>query len=318
MNRLVEDLLDVSRITRGKIDLKKDTIDLRVVVENALQTSRPFLQERNHDLSLSLPEFPLVVHGDATRLEQVLVNLLNNAAKFTEPEGRITLAAERDGDAALLRVRDTGRGIPQEKLPGIFDLFNQANPSLDRAQGGLGLGLTLVDRLVRKHGGTVTATSEGPGCGSEFVVRLPLSDSNLQAMSPPRPLEAGTGESFDVLLVDDNVDAAETMRELLELWGHRVRVAHAGHAALGEADARAPDLVLLDVGLPDMDGYEVARTLKAGTGTADIPLIAITGYGQEHDRRRATEAGFDHHLVKPVEPEGLQALLTIIGQGRGK
>jgi signal transduction histidine kinase/ActR/RegA family two-component response regulator len=318
MTRLVEDLLDVSRITRGKIELKKDEIDLRSVVENALQTSRPILQERKHDLRVGVPDVPLTVYGDATRLEQVLVNLLNNAAKFTEPGGTISLDAERQEETVTVRVRDTGKGIPQDMLPRIFDLFHQVDPTVDRAQGGLGLGLTLVDRLVRMHSGTVAAFSEGPGKGSEFVVRLPLSERPQQEIvSPPRSSEDREKTPLNVLIVDDNEDAAETLSQLLEMWGHYVRPVYTGEEALKAIKEKAPDLVFLDLGLPDLDGLQIAKRLKGEPATAMIPLIALSGYGQERDRQQSREAGFDHHLVKPVDPEQLPPILYALTKAKG-
>jgi PAS domain S-box-containing protein len=314
MVRLVDDLLDVSRITRGKIALRKAPVDLAAVVATAVDTSRPLIEARRHTLTISLPERPVRIEADAARLAQVLANLLNNAAKYTEVGGRIDLTAERADGEIVLRVGDNGTGISPEMLPRIFDLFTQAESGLDRAQGGLGIGLTLARRLVEMHGGTVEAASDGPGRGSDFVVRLPvLTEPAAEAAAGPaksftgRPAADG---SRRVLVVDDNVDSAESLALLLELYGHDVRLAHDGLTALEEVWASAPDVVLLDIGLPKMDGYAVARRLREEPSLAHVRLIAMTGYGQEEDRLRAREAGFDHHLVKPVDLDSLRELLA--------
>jgi CheY-like chemotaxis protein/anti-sigma regulatory factor (Ser/Thr protein kinase) len=284
---------------------------MAVVAARAVETSRPLIDERRHHLTVSLPDEPLWVAGDAARLAQVVANLLNNAAKYTEPGGRITLTVARDGDAVVTRVRDTGVGLPPETLSSVFDLFTQVDRSLDRAQGGLGIGLTLVQRLVELHGGTVRAHSDGPGRGSEFVVTLPvLADAPQPAAeSSPAAAQAEAGGPRRILVVDDNVDGAESLATLLKLLGHEVHVAHDGPAALrATADVR-PEVVFLDIGLPGMDGYEVARRLRR-PGRTEALLVALTGYGQEEDRRRSREAGFDHHLVKPVDPAVLEELLA--------
>jgi signal transduction histidine kinase/CheY-like chemotaxis protein len=316
MSRLVEDLLDVSRITRGKIELKRDWIDFRTVAENAVQTSRPALEERRHDLRLILPDSPLLVYGDSARLEQVLVNLLNNAAKFTEPGGEIGLLAEReDEDRLIVRVCDNGKGIPPEKLRHIFDLFAQVDSVADRTQGGLGLGLTLVDRLVRMHGGTVAALSEGPGCGSEFVIHLPASGHPVER---PRASESPSpnGASFDALVADADPDAAREISQWLEREGHRARVALTGQAALQEAAAHPPDLVFLNLELPDMKGEEVARALKSRESAAKITLVAVSDLEHETDRQQSRVTGFDYRLTQPVDPELLQTILRAITKRR--
>ncbi|MFN3649439.1 MAG: PAS domain S-box protein [Armatimonadota bacterium] len=318
MSRLVEDLLDVARITRGTIELRRERASLTEVARHAAQTARPFLEQRRHQFVLDLPDEPLELEGDPTRLEQVVVNLLTNAAKFTPPEGRVELRLRHEGECAVLRVRDTGKGIPAEMLPQIFELFTQVNPTIDRAEGGLGLGLTLVRNLVRMHGGTVEARSEGRGRGSEFVVRLPLLPPGYEgvpapaagvAPGAPRPV---TGTR--VLVVDDNRDASETLGDLLSLWGYEVETAYSGPEALEIARVFRPDAVLLDIGLPGMDGYEVARRLRGDPELASACLLAMTGYGQEEARRRSHEAGFDQHLVKPVDPELLRKLLAPVGE----
>jgi PAS domain S-box-containing protein len=309
LSRLVDDLLDVSRFTHGRIELRKAPVELAPVVAGAVETARPLIEARGHTLSTSLPGEPLWLEADATRIEQVVANLLNNAAKFTEPGGRIELSVEREADEAVLRVRDTGTGIPPDLLPRVFDLFVQGERSLDRAHGGLGIGLTLVRNLVERHGGTVEAASEGPGRGSELTVRLPLLDGT--AADAPAPAAPETRrENARILLVEDNEDAAAALAELLRIWGHRVEVVHDGPSALRAARAEPPDLVLLDIGLPGMDGYEVARALRELPGLGAVTLVALTGYGQDSDRLRSSLAGIDHHLVKPVAPDQLRRLIA--------
>jgi two-component system CheB/CheR fusion protein len=306
--RLVDDLLDVARINRGKIKLQKETIELAAVVERAIEISRPLIAARRHELIEALPREPIYLEADPVRLAQVLANLLNNAAKYTEPGGRIRLRAERQGQQVVLRVRDNGVGIAPKMLPRVFDLFAQADRTLDRSQGGLGIGLTLVKRLVELHGGRVRAVSRGLGKGSEFVVRLPV----LGTPPPPgpaasvKPVRAGSR----ILVVDDNADAAGTLALLLQVKGHEVSTAHDGPTALELARAYHPGVVFLDIGLPGMDGYEVARRLRGQPDCPPCLLIALTGYGRDEDRRRGAEAGFDHYLVKPVDPEELQMLLA--------
>jgi CheY-like chemotaxis protein/two-component sensor histidine kinase len=311
--RLVDDLLDVSRITRGKIALRKEPLDLATVVARAVETSRPLLDGRRHELTVALPPGPVRVEADAARLTQVVGNLLNNAAKFTDEGGHIRLTVEPDGDGAVVRVRDDGLGIAADLLPRVFDLFTQGDRSLARSEGGLGIGLTLVKSLVEMHGGTVSAHSDGPGSGSEFVVRLPVVQARFAS-----PTGDGRGGQADgqaspsrrVLVVDDNADTAESLALLLRVKGHEVRTAHDGATALQDAGAFQPEVVLLDLGLPRMDGYEVARRLRAQVGLRKALLVALTGYGQEEDRRRAEEAGFDAHLTKPADPTALQRLLA--------
>lgn len=309
MARLLDDLLEVSRITRGKLQLRVERVDLQTIVAHAVQTSRPLMEVRRHELSISMPEEAVWLEADPTRLEQVLVNLLNNATKYTDRGGRIGLTAERQGNEVVLQVRDTGKGIPPELLPHVFDLFVQSERSLDRSEGGLGIGLTLVKELVEMHGGAVTAHSDGPGRGSEFVVRLPIADAEWEnpqfAIPNPQPEIRRR-----VLVVEDNLDAAETLAEVLELFGHEVRVAHDGPTGIAVAVAYQPEVVLLDLGLPVMDGYEVARALRQELGLEGICLVALTGYGGEEDRRRSREVGFDHHVLKPVDIAVVQALLA--------
>jgi two-component system CheB/CheR fusion protein len=310
--RLVDDLLDVSRITQGKITLKKEKVDLITIIGRALETSRPLIDSRKHRLTVSLPEQPLRLEGDTTRLTQVVSNLLNNAAKFTPEGGQIWLVAEAQNGQVVLRIRDTGMGIPEDLLPHVFDLFRQADRSLDRSQGGLGVGLTLVRSLLEMHGGTVEAYSDGPGRGSEFVVRLPAFAEPGEAVEDASAVESHMGNSAccRVLVVDDNSDSAESIALLLELNGHDVRMAHDGPAALEIARSFHPQVVVLDIGLPGMDGYEVAKRLRSEAPMQNVILIALTGYGQSEDRQRSIAAGFNHHLVKPVDPEVLQTLIA--------
>jgi len=313
LTRLVDDLLDVSRITRGKITLQKERLDLAAVVARAVETSRPQIEFRRHELAVMLPQEPVWVEGDGTRLAQVFANLLNNAAKNTPDAGHIRLLVEAGPGTGVVRVRDDGLGIPADLLPRVFDLFTQGDRSLARSEGGLGIGLTMVKSIVEMHGGTVEARSAGLGQGSEFVVRLPAApgESALAARD-------GRGERLDrpashsrrVLVVDDNHDAAASLAMVLRIDGHDVRTAQDGPAALQEAELFRPEAILLDIGLPQMDGYEVARRLRGQVGLNKALLVALTGYGQDEDRRRAKEAGFDAHLTKPADAALLQRLLA--------
>ncbi|MDI1432455.1 hybrid sensor histidine kinase/response regulator [Polyangium sorediatum] len=312
MTRLVDDLLDVSRITSGKIKLKKGHVDVAVAVGRALETARPLLDARKHEVSVEMPTEPVWVHADPTRLTQMVENLLTNAAKYTEERGRITLAVERAEDIASIRVRDTGVGIPKEMLTRVFDLFTQVDRSLARSEGGLGIGLTLVKNIAEMHGGTVEACSEGRGKGSEFIVRLPaLPVTDLP--SGPRPPAGGCPAGpRRILVVDDHADVAESLSMLLRIAGHEVHTALDGCAALEAARTFRPEVVLLDIGLPGMNGYEVASVLRRDPAQAETILIALTGYGHEEDRRRAREAGFTAHLVKPVDLATLERVLGSI------
>jgi len=398
LSRLVDDLLDMSRINRGNIELRREVVDLAEIVHRAVETNLPLIENRRHELAVALPDEPVCLDADPTRLEQVLSNLLNNAAKYTEPGGRISLRLDvetngkvqewesvrngererrRDGETergregetergregkrespeagetrtpehlntrtpehlpaqAVLSIRDTGIGIAPDLLPSVFGLFTQADRSSDRSQGGLGIGLALVQKLVRMHGGTVEARSDGLGKGSEFILRLPvveLPSTGLRSLGAPnRNSDLGSQDRKRILLVEDNPDASEALTELLELWGHEVRARADGAAALAEAPAYRPQVVLLDIGLPGMDGYEVARQLRAWesfelenpeprTPSAQRPtpnaqrmlLIALSGYGQEENRRLSREAGFNLHLTKPVDPDELHRVLCSVG-----
>jgi signal transduction histidine kinase len=312
LTHLVDDLLDVSRITRGKIRLRRQPTDVATVVASALETSRPTIEGRKHHLVVSVPAEAVSVNADRARLAQILSNLLNNAAKYTAEGGHIWLTVRQEGAEVVFRVRDTGMGIPPEMLSTIFDLFTQADRSLDRSEGGLGIGLTLVRRLVELHEGTVQALSAGPGQGSEFVVRLPVLSETprpSRLTRSTRPLTS-PGTCQRILVVDDNVDAAESLAMLIRLHGHETRLAHDGAAALGVRQSFHPDVVLLDLGLPGMDGLEVARRMRQEANGDRLFLVAITGYGQEEDRRLSREAGFDLHLVKPIDPQELLSLLA--------
>jgi two-component system CheB/CheR fusion protein len=317
MVRLIDDLLDVSRISRGRITLRKERVVLAELVERALETAGPLLEARGHEVTISLPSAPLHLEADATRLIQVVANLLNNASKFTEVGGRITVTAEPlDGDV-VVRVRDTGIGFPAELVPRMFDLFVQGDASLDRRQGGLGIGLTVVRRLVELHDGTIEARSEGPGRGSEFIVRLPALPSGPPAGADEAP-EPAASRPLRILVVEDNVDAAESLRTLLELGGHDVRVAHTGAEALELTERFTPSVAFIDIGLPGVSGYELAPLLRRDRDLRNAVLVALTGYGQDEDKRRAHQAGFDHHLTKPLEFAQLEALLaTIASTGPG-
>jgi PAS domain S-box-containing protein len=316
MALLLDDLLDVARISNGRIELRIQTVDLTALVRRTVEAVRPFVEEQRHELIVSLPPTAVHTSGDPTRLDQVLTNLLNNAAKYTKPGGKIWLTVESAGQEACLRIRDNGIGIAADVLPRIFDLFVQAQRREDRTQAGVGIGLTLVRRLVELHQGSVEALSDGPGQGSEFIVRLPLLAPTAPATESievsPRPGAAGAAGQR-ILIVDDNRDAAETLAMLLRLHGHEVCLAYEGRSALEVARAFGPGLVFLDIGMPDMDGYQVARAFRADFTMADSTLVALTGWGQEEDRKRSQEAGFDHHLVKPVEPERLEELIANCG-----
>jgi PAS domain S-box-containing protein len=318
MVRLVDDLLEVSRITRGKIELHKESVELAAIVRSAVETSRPLIDAAGHELALSIPADPLTLEGDSVRLAQVLANLLNNAAKYTEPGGHIWLTARREVDEVVISVRDTGVGIPPEMLPRVFELFTQLDRHADRAQGGLGIGLTLVKSLVEMHGGSVEASSEGAGRGSEFVVRLPLGTAALPTHDPGKAARPSDVLALRrVLVVDDNRDAAESLSMLLKLLGADVHVAYNGPDALEALAKYKPAVVLLDIGMPGMDGHEVARRIRQQSEFQDVTLIALTGWGQEADRQRSQSAGFDYHLIKPADVDALQNLLISVEDRRG-
>ncbi|MDB5387603.1 MAG: domain S-box protein, partial [Planctomycetaceae bacterium] len=312
MTRLIDDLLDVSRITRGKINLQRTLIEVSAIISAAVETSRPLIESRKQKLNIALTADVIKVEADITRIAQVITNLLNNAAKYTNEGGEIWLRVERDEGQAIIRVRDNGAGMPPDLLPVVFDLFTQADRTIDRSQGGLGIGLTLVRSLVELHHGTVSAASAGLGFGSEFVVRLPLalaaprSDTETKSLGlnhvAKRPLHR-------ILVVDDNVDAATTLALMLKAMGHETVVSHDGMAAIKMAETFSPKLVILDIGLPGMNGYMVAQKLRSIPAMKEVVIAALTGYGEEQDRRRSMEAGFDEHFVKPLNFTVLQELL---------
>jgi signal transduction histidine kinase/ActR/RegA family two-component response regulator len=303
--QLLDDLLDVSRITRGLIKLRKTAIDARTAVAAAVEATRPVIDARSHTLTVILPDEPLRLEADPTRLTQMVTNLLDNAAKYTNPGGHIEISASHDGDHVVVRVRDTGIGIPLDMQTRIFELFTQGDVPIARSLGGLGLGLSLVRSLTELHGGGIDVKSEGPGRGSEFTIRLPAGKPEGRSGGET----ASTGAARHVLVIEDNTDAREMLRMALELDGHRVETAADGVSGVEAALRTTPDLVLVDIGLPGLDGYAVARRLRAALGHR-VTLVALTGYGQSEDRRRTSEAGFDAHLVKPVDPDVLSRALA--------
>jgi PAS domain S-box-containing protein len=313
LTRLVDDLLDVARITSGKIDLKKEHVELNAAVLRAVDSCHPVADARQQILDVHTSKEHLLVDGDLIRLSQIVINLLNNAIKYTPDGGRITVSVARDGDWAVLRVKDTGTGIPAELLPKVFDLFVQGERSLARTEGGLGIGLTIVRKLVDLHGGTVSARSGGPGKGSEYIVLLPAlsqKQSINESSTTWQPANARTKRR--VLVVDDNRDLAETAAVLLSASGHEVRTAYDGVSAVATAREFHPDVVLLDIGLPGMSGYEVAKQIRASEPRRSMLLVAVTGYGQDADRQRARESGFDRHVVKPLDPATLEKIVESI------
>jgi two-component system CheB/CheR fusion protein len=311
MVRLVDDLMEVSRITRGKIELRTELLDLRAVIRGAIETSQPLIDAAGHVLSVHLPDRPLYVRGDALRLSQVLTNLLNNAAKYTPRGGRIWLSARSGGAEAVVSVRDNGLGIPPEMLPNVFQMFTQIDRNLQRAQGGLGIGLALVKSLAQMHGGGVQVASEGAGQGSQFTLHLPLAEPSQSARAglSANGHRTAARPRRRVLVVDDNRDGADSLGMLLRVSGEEVRVAYDGPSALETAVTFRPEIALLDIGMPGMSGYELAGALRERDDSKRLVLIAMTGWGQEDDRRRTREAGFCAHLVKPVDFPKLQALL---------
>ena len=344
LTRLVDDLLDVSRITRGKINLTRQAVELEGLISRAVETVQPLFDEHRHQLTLELPDSSVKVFGDATRLSQVIANVLGNAAKYTDEGGQISLTAKVRGTDVEIRIRDNGIGIRQELLPHVFELFTQLDRTDGRTQGGLGIGLALVQRLVQMHGGEVSAASEGPGKGSEFVIRLPLlrreaepveaqPERTAEAMAPSgsemasavAPLVTASAARLArrILIADDNNDALESLATLLQLSGHEVYTATNGGTALQSAERHQPEVVLLDIGMPLLDGYEVAKRIRAQPWGQRITLVALTGWGQDSDRRRSREAGFDSHLVKPLDLETLTDLLARLpsvpsGSARGR
>jgi PAS domain S-box-containing protein len=311
MALLLDDLLDIARITRGKLELKTERVELTDVVDSAVEAARPLLDGKHHSFRVSLPAEALVLNADPLRLSQVLSNLLTNAAKYTDPGGHIELSGHVEGGVLCLSVQDDGIGMSPESLERNFEMFSQAEGASTRSDGGLGIGLALVRGLVGLHGGTVEAMSEGPGCGSKFLVRLPLADA-VPSAAAAAETDVATGATVGrrVLVADDNKDAADALAMLLELAGHEVRVAHGGRAALSLAQTFRPDVAVLDIGMPELNGYEVAKELRREPWGSRMCLVALTGWGQDEDRQRAQDAGFDRHLTKPVDTDALEKLLS--------
>ena len=306
MARLIEDLLDASRITSGKLELRRDRVELAAVIEQALETSRPHL--RGHEFTVAMAAGPAWVDADPVRLAQVFSNLINNACKYTPAGGQVRLSAEREGARVRVRVRDNGIGLAAEHMPRLFEMFSQVAPAIERRQGGLGIGLALSRALVEMHGGTIEAASDGPGRGAEFSVTLPAFDAPMPSRGKTE--QARTAQPRRILVVDDNEDTAASLAMLLRADGHTVEVANDGEHAVKAAAAFRPDTILLDIGLPGMNGIEACRAIRSQAGGAAIQIAALTGWGQEEDRRRSREAGFDAHLVKPVERAALLALFA--------
>jgi signal transduction histidine kinase len=315
MVRLVDDLMEVSRITRGLIELRREETDLATLIRSAVDTSKPLIEAKEHQLAISLPSETVLLPGDPVRLGQVFSNLLNNAAKYTEARGQIWLSAKVEASDVTVSIRDNGIGLSADVLPVVFEMFMQVDRSANRSQGGLGIGLTLVKKLVELHGGTIAATSAGPGQGSEFTVRLPIVRTHGEMSTLPKERQASTQlPQRKVLVVDDNQDAAASLAMLLRYLGTNVEVANDGRSALAMIRSSRPDVVLLDIGMPGMDGFEVARQIRSNSENDHIILIALTGWGQAEDRNRTRDAGFNHHLVKPADITALQALLIPVAK----
>ncbi|HSN98166.1 MAG TPA: ATP-binding protein, partial [Candidatus Nanopelagicales bacterium] len=314
LTRLVDDLLDVSRITRGITELRKERVVLSTILERALETSRPLIEARRHAIDVAAPTEPVHLDADTTRLAQVFSNLLSNAAKYTPEGGRIRLGAELHGGEIVVSVQDDGVGIPPGMHQRIFDMFMQVDTSLERSQGGLGIGLTIAKRLVEMHGGTIGASSDGRDQGCEFTVRLPVAAGEAAPVERAEEPAPSRAISLRVLVADDNQDSAESLALLLEIMGHRVWVVHDGPEALAAARELRPDIAVMDIGMPGMSGYDVARRIRDLPELAGVVLVAMTGWGQEEDRRRSREAGFDHHLVKPVDDRMLKKIFADLGE----
>jgi CheY-like chemotaxis protein len=314
MTRLVEDLLDISRITRGAIELRRETLDVSAEVRHALESCRGPLEAGRHAIVVDLPQEPLNVVADRVRLQQILENIILNAVKYTDPGGRIQVSAHAELSDVVIRVRDNGIGIPPDKLAAVWDLFVQVDESPDRTRKGLGIGLALVRDLVERHGGLVDAHSEGLGQGSTFTVRLPraMRADVAREAAPAAAAEAAAQHQGEcrVLIVDDNLDAAETLAMMLQLLGQQTRQAHDGHEALKAAQEYHPDVVFMDIGLPGLNGHEVVERMRGELGMGDAYIVALSGYGTEEDRRKSLESGFDTHLVKPLDPSQLPQLLA--------
>ncbi len=312
MVRMVDDLLDVSRISRGRIELRLEDVELAAVMDQAVEAATPHIANMSHKLTVSVPPEPIHIDGDPTRLAQAISNLLNNASKFTDAGGSIHLSLERDGEQAVIRVKDSGIGISVEQLPLIFDMFTQLDGSLERSQTGLGIGLTVVKNLVELHGGTVDAHSAGVGQGCEFVVRLPIREERIEEKPKAALGDPQMKSSRRILVVDDNEDSANSLATFLQLLGNETHTAFDGIEALEKAAALQPDVVLLDIGMPKLNGYEAARQIRAQPWGEHVILVAVTGWGQADDRLKAHEAGFDCHMVKPIDPAALTSILATL------
>ena len=317
MVRLIDDLLDVNRITRDMLELHKQRFTLQEAIDQALETSRPLIESRSHTLTVNVTSQKIVVEADLIRLTQIFANVLNNAAKYTEPGGHITLMAESHENEVVVRIRDDGMGIPSDQIPRVFELFMQVDHSLERSHGGLGIGLSLVKRLVEMHGGSVEAHSAGIGKGSEFVIRLPIVVSSLNPVSETTQAVADyRAAGCRILVADDSRDATDSLALMLRMLGHTCQTAPDGLTALDLGRSFLPDLILLDIGMPRLNGYETAQRIRAEVWGKTTTLVAITGWGQNEDRRRAEQAGFDLHLVKPIAPTAIQEIIDLVQQHR--
>ncbi len=316
--RLVDDLMDMSRISTGKLELRKERVSLAAVINSALETSRPLIEEMGHELTVTMPKEEIVLDADLTRLAQVFMNLLNNAAKYSDRAGHIWLVVERQGSDVTVSIRDSGIGIAFDQLPRIFEMFSQVDRSLQKSQGGLGIGLTLVKRLVEMHGGAVDVRSEGLGEGSEFIVRLPVLVATTKPPVAKEEAHVVLKSSLRILIVDDNRDGADSLALMLRIMGNDTRTAYDGQQGVEVAEEFRPEILLFDIGLPKLNGYEACRRIREQPWGKDMVLIAVTGWGQDEDRRRSRDAGFDDHLVKPVDPQALMTLLAEVADTRAK
>ena len=318
MVRLVDDLLDLNRVTHDRLELRRSEVELSSVIQQAVEVARPLVDSAGHHLSVDLPDEPVYLDADRDRLAQLFGNLLNNSCKYTKPGGVVSLSAQHVGDEVVVAVKDNGAGIPAEKLESIFDMFMQVDRTSERSQGGLGIGLTLVKRLTEMHGGSIEARSDGEGQGSEFIVRLPILNRPVVAEESSSRLASDPQAQRRVLIVDDNLDSAESLAMLLEITGNKTYMAHDGLEALEQIEKYRPEVVLLDIGLPRVDGHEVCRRVREKSWGKDIVVIALTGWGQEDDRRKSEEAGFNGHLVKPVDYDKLLELLAALTTNPGR
>jgi CheY-like chemotaxis protein len=318
MGRLIDDLMDVSRINQGRVELRRTVVSLEEVLADAVETIQPQIDGSGHKLTVIQPPGRLMVDADRSRLAQVFMNLLSNAAKYTDPGGQIEVRVVSESGHAVVSFHDSGIGIDAHRLEAVFDMFSQEEPAISRSRGGLGIGLSLTRKLVQLHGGNVTAMSDGPGKGSVFVVRLPLVAAASAPEAPqPDAVPAAAGGGLRILVADDNEDAAETMSVLLEVMGHEVRRVHDGEAAVSMAASFDPQLVLLDIGMPKLNGYDTCKRIRDVDGASVRTMVAVTGWGQPQDLKASSEAGFDHHLVKPVDMDALVQLIATCATAPG-